>query len=262
MRFGMGGAGMVIVPIVGHPVSQVRSPVLFNARFHDRGIAGVMVGIDVLPDAAASFIDALRAWRDTPGCVVTMPYKQQFAGLVDQRTARADLLDAVNVIRRAPDGRLSADMLDGDGFMAAAVGHGFAPAGRTASVVGAGGAGAAIALALRDAGAASVHLTDIVPGRAATLAGRLGAPVTADPADPATLDLIVNASQAGMDGASMPACDLTALRPTCLVADLVTQPEMTLFLLAAERRGLAIQRGTETAEGQCQALGQFLGVWP
>jgi shikimate dehydrogenase len=253
---------MVIVPIVGHPVSQVRSPVLFNARFQDRGIAGLMVGIDVLPEAAAGFIDALRAWRDTPGCVVTMPYKQQFAGLVDQRTARAELLGAVNVIRRAPDGRLSADMLDGDGFLAAAIGHGFAPAGSLAAVVGAGGAGAAIALALRDAGAARVHLTDIVPGRAAALAARLGAPVTADAADPAALDLIVNASQAGMDGTSQPACDLAALPAGCLVADLVTQPALTPFLQAAERRGLTIQRGAETAEGQCEALGRFLGVWP
>lgn len=30
--------GVVIVPIVGHPMSRVQSPGLFNARFRDRGI--------------------------------------------------------------------------------------------------------------------------------------------------------------------------------------------------------------------------------
>jgi shikimate dehydrogenase len=256
--------GVVIVPIVGHPVSQVQSPGLFNARFRDRGIDALMVGIDLAVDRVPQFIRALRDWRDTPGCVVTMPFKQEMAALVDVRSARAELLGTVNVIRRDADGRLCADMLDGDGFLAAAADHGFTPAGRRAAIIGAGGAGSAIALALRDAGADGVHVMDIVQDRARALAARLGGPVSADLPDPGSLDLIVNASQAGMDGATMPIAEdaMRLLRPDCLVAEMVTKPETTSFLAVALGLGLRVQRGAETAAWQTEQLGRFLGLWP
>ncbi len=255
--------GVVIVPIVGHPVSQAASPALFNPRFSDRGIDAVMVGVDLLPDLAPGFIQALRDWRDTPGCIVTMPFKTVFAGLVDRRSARAELLGAVNVIRREPGGSLYGDMLDGDGCLGAAASHGFIPAGRRAWVIGAGGAGSAIALALRDGGVASLHVTDSDPHRAWELAKRLGPPALVGVPDPGSLDFLVNATSAGMDCATLPATMelLGGLPGHCLVAELVTQPATTPLLRAALQLGLTVQTGVETAAAQTETFGRILGLW-
>jgi shikimate dehydrogenase len=105
---------------------------------------------------------------------------------------------------------------------------------------------------------------DIVEDRARAVAACLGGPVSAGLPDPASLDLIVNASQAGMDGATMPvAADaMRRLRADCLVAEMVTKPEITPFLALAHDLGHRVQRGAETAAGQTEQLGRFLGLWP
>jgi shikimate 5-dehydrogenase len=51
------------------------------------------------------------------------------------------------------------------------------------------------------------------------------------------------------------------LQPDCLVAEMVTKPEITSFLAVALGLGLRVQCGAETAAGQTEQLGRFLGLW-
>ena len=75
-------------------------------------------------------------------------------------------------------------LFDGIGFVAALRHAGFEPRGRRALLVGAGGAGVAIATALADAGVSMLSLFDAVPTRAAEVPARLAMhyPVELQPA--------------------------------------------------------------------------------
>jgi shikimate 5-dehydrogenase len=65
----------------------------------------------------------------------------------------------VSVIRRSPDGTWHGDMLDGLAFVKAQKDHGAQPEGARVLLVGAGGAGSAIAIALLEAGVANSSST-------------------------------------------------------------------------------------------------------
>ncbi|WP_246793396.1 shikimate dehydrogenase family protein [Burkholderia perseverans] len=259
-----------LVAIVGSPIAQVKSPQNFNDWFARQGRDASMIPIDLDGDSLEPFVDALRAWRNLRGCVVTVPYKQRMAARLDALSERAEALACVNVIRREHDGRLVGDIVDGDGFLNAARQHGFEAAGARALVVGAGGVGSAIAWALCEQGAAALTITDLDAARAARLRELLARRYPATAIDPhfdtlAPFDLVVNASPAGMDGYAalpLPVAMLATLRGGTLAADVVTAPEVTRFLELARGAGCRIQTGAEMAFAQFGNLGAFMNVTP
>src|SRR6185312_4017913 len=96
--------------------------------------------------------------------------------------------------------------------------------GRRALVVGAGGVGTAIAFAIAEAKAGSVHVSDIAQDRAADLARRLeaaGTPSGTSPAAAKGFDLIVNASPIGMKESDPISIDPEGLTADALAGDVV-----------------------------------------
>ena len=87
-----------VVAVIGHPITQVKSPENFNRFFADQQLDSVMIPVDIAPEAVADFLQALRGWHNMSGVLVTVPHKQRAAALVDELTPRAQHLNAVNVI--------------------------------------------------------------------------------------------------------------------------------------------------------------------
>ena len=83
------------------------------------------------------------------GVNVTIPHKDAALALADETTEAAQAIGAANTLT-FEDGRIHADNTDAPGLLAAL---GEPVAGRSALVLGAGGAGRAAAWALRTAGA-------------------------------------------------------------------------------------------------------------
>ncbi len=259
-----------LVAIVGTPIQQVKSPENFNAHFAEKGTDIAMIAMDVRASEIDACVELIRGWNNLRGCVVTVPYKQQFASRVDSLTVRAAALGVVNVVRRYPDGRLTGDMVDGFGFVEAARTHGFEVSGCCALVVGAGGVGSAIAYALCEEGARSIALIESDPERLSGLATTLGRSfpdieIVQGCYDLSAFDLVVNATPVGMgaDGAlplDLPM--LETLAASTFVADVVTLPAMTPFLAFARERGCKVQTGPEMARAQLSYLGAAMGVMP
>jgi shikimate dehydrogenase len=259
-----------LLAIVGSPIAQVKSPHNFNAWFERHGKDASMIPVDLDARSVGPFIEAMRAWRNLRGCVVTVPYKQDMAARVDVLSDRARALGCVNVIRREVDGTLIGDMVDGDGFINAARAHGFDPAGARALVIGAGGVGSAIAWSLCEHGAKSITLTDLDTSRTRRLRTLLAAHFPAvdtgtDFESLASFDLVVNASPVGMAGNEtlpLPRDLMATLRADILVADVVTSPDVTRFLDVARDAGCRIQTGAEMALAQFGNLGAFMKMTP
>ncbi|WP_114376548.1 shikimate dehydrogenase [Elioraea thermophila] len=234
--------------VFGWPVAHSRSPRLHGFWLDRHRIDGAYVPLPVRPDR---FADAVRALRDLGfrGGNVTIPHKEAAFAVCDRVTRRAERAGAVNTLVFDADGTIAGDNTDGWGFLESlrtAI-PALDLAGRTAVVLGAGGAARAIAAALLDEGA-QVALVNRTPDRAAALARALGGAIAAHAWDavhallPAA-DLLINTTALGMKGTPSPVLPLERLPDHAIVADIVYVPRRTGLLCAAERRGLCTVGG-------------------
>lgn len=255
------------IPLIGHPIKQVRTPPAINDYLSACGLDAVMIAADIRPDAIEAFMLAARGWENCIGISVTVPHKQAALRLIDDATERAKRVGAVNIIRRSDDGRLLGDMVDGLAFVAAMKDQRAQVQGADCLLVGAGGAGSAIAHALADAGVRSLAVVDIDQVRQDTLAAQLAGlyrrvAIRGGPPDSGEFDLIVNASTLGMRGSDPQPFDVRRLRTDGLAADVVTRPNITPFLEEARRIGRRTLTGEDMALAQLPFQATHLGFPP
>ena len=245
---------------LGHPIAQARSPQLINPMFRDRGVDAVMVAIDVAPKDLDAAIAGFKVMANVDGIVVTVPHKAAVVPHVDVPRTTAKAVGALNVMRREADGRWTGDMLDGMGFVAGMRKRGHAPEGRSILLLGAGGAGAAVAHALAGSGIRRISIFDVDNGRARRLVERLRelhGTVEAEIAAPVPNghDTIVNATPLGMKASDPMPMDTKLLTPDHLVVDVIMKPPVTPFLVEAKRLGCRVHEGAHMLDGQ---IGEFV----
>lgn len=248
--------------IIGDPISQVRSPEVFTARFAQAGIDAVMLPMHVPIARFDEIVPALLALGNLDGLLVTIPFKARMARFTTRVGAAAGCIGAVNALRREHDGTWTGDMFDGAGFVRAAERKGERILGRCVALFGAGGAGSAIAHALCDAGVASIDVIDIDRSKADTLVQRLRAafPDTRlhAPSSPsADVDMIVNATPLGMRGSDPMPADVGALSADTLVGDVVITDSPTPLIRHAMKFGCRVVEGRDMHAGQVDAILTF-----
>jgi shikimate dehydrogenase len=192
--------------VLGHPVAHSRSPAIQNAAFAAAGLDWRYVKLPVLPELFDETVRGLPG-SGFRGANVTIPHKLAALRLADAASPAAAAIGAANTLTFA-GGRIEADNTDAGGFLDAL---GEPARGTRALVLGAGGAGRAVAWALREAGAASVAVWNRTPERAAALAEELGTDHASAAPDPARVDLLVNATSVGLDRSAGDAEALSAL---------------------------------------------------
>lgn len=238
-----------IYPIVGDPIAQVKSPVSMTRGFEERGCDAIVVPLHVASADLDQVMRALSAARNVDGVIATVPHK--FAAFRHAATAteRSRVLEAANLLRRGRDGTWHADMVDGLSFVKAAVGAGARLAGGRALLVGAGGAGSAIGLALLDAGVSELAVHDASPARRDDLIRRLAGvhpgKVVPGSAEATGVDIAVNATPAGMRAGDPLPISATTLAPATFVGDVITAPEVTPLLAAARAIGCPTSTGLD-----------------
>src|SRR5581483_11837586 len=154
---------------------------------------------------------------------------------------------------------------DGAGCLLGMRASGLDPKGRSIMLLGAGGAGSAVADALAEAGAASIAIFDLVESKSTALAEKVGRShpgcrVLARPPTLAGIDVLVNATPVGMapgDGLPM---ELASLDAALFVADIVPHPEVTPLLALARRSGCRTMQGKAMVVGQSDAILRFFGL--
>ncbi|MCP3382398.1 shikimate dehydrogenase [Bradyrhizobium sp. CCGUVB4N] len=235
--------------IVGDPIAQVRSPAGVSAEFAARGHDGILVPVQVATADLPELLSVAGRLMNLDGIVVTIPHKFACYQACASTTERAHFLRTVNLMRRRADGSWHGDMVDGLGFVGAARAKGIDPRGMRALLVGAGGAGSAIALALVEAGVSELAIHDTAAERRDALVGRLNglgkAPVRAGTVDPAGFDFVANATPAGMKQGDPQPVDVTRLAPSAYCGCVITKPEISPFIAAARALGCVTATGTD-----------------
>ena len=221
-----------LLGVIGHPIAHSLSPPMHNAAFAvDRKDAGeaeyVYVAMDVrserLPDAVAG-LSALGF----VGFNVTMPHKEAVLPLVDELDETARLTGAVNTVVIGKGGSLRGLNTDGSGFVEACGEAEVSFAGRRVLILGAGGAAAAIAVAVLGEGASWLCIANRTGWRAGELRAKLsevalGAEVLTCAIDEVggvmeKVEVLINATYLGMkegDPLPFPAGSLSAEKIVC-----------------------------------------------
>jgi shikimate dehydrogenase len=259
-------AAKALVGLIGAGIQRSLSPALHEEEARQQGLRlhYQLIDLDAAPEGAAALPMLLEAVRvmGFAGCNITYPCKQAILPLLDELSDEARAMGAVNtVVNRG--GRLIGHNTDGSGWS-----HGFRRAMPGADLIrcvllGAGGAGAAVAHAVLRLGAAELRIVDREPARAQDLALALQtlyrqAKVSAVAEVAQALQGasgLIHATPTGMD--KLPGLPLPAelLSPTLWVSEIVYFPLDTALLQAARARGCA------TADGGGMAVGQAIGAF-
>jgi shikimate dehydrogenase len=208
-------------------------PALMNALLERRGVDAIYVPLQVPPEHLAAIIAGMRHLRDFAGFCVTMPHKAAVAQLCDVLLPNAQACGVVNAVRIDPDGQLIGETFDGMGMVQAITAHRALDAATRVLLVGAGGVGQAIAVALALAGVGCLAITNRTQVKADDLARRVrrAAPACIVEAraavDPTGFDIVINATSLGQNGQGPLPIEVSRLSETALVADVVSVPERT-----------------------------------
>ncbi|WP_100964825.1 shikimate dehydrogenase [Bosea sp. FBZP-16] len=254
-----------VYALLADPVHHVLTPQKLNALMQERGHDGVMVPVHVAPADLDTVVAGLKGMKSLGGFVVTVPHKTAIVALCDEVSRQAQLVGAVNCVRRAADGRLIGEILDGLGFVAGLRREGFEPSGRRVLLLGAGGAANAVAFALAEAGVASLAIANRTRAKSQDLARRLAQAfpelrVELDNPDSAECDIVVNGTSLGLAAGDALPVDASRLSPDYIVADVIMQPRLTALLAAAQARGCRIHYGLPMLECQLELMADFMGM--
>jgi len=257
-----GSSRRILVGLIGANIQQSLSPALHEDAFAAIGMVGHyhLMDVDALPGRKLEDLLAAARTAGLAGVNVTFPFKEAVIPLLDAVSDEARQIGAVNTVVIDGNGRTTGHNTDRSGFRAAFIEAFGKDAARGKAVVqlGAGGAGRAVAFALRDLGVASLGLYDRDTERAKKLCADLGPcakPLDAPEPAAANAAGIVNATPIGMQG--HPGVPMTpdVVRAGQFVADVIYTPLETEFVKAAKARGARTMGGA----GMCvhQAVDAF-----
>jgi shikimate dehydrogenase len=236
--------------LVGSGIAKSPSPVMHQAAMQASGVEGTYVIRDLAPSEIDAFVTELREGRYT-GCNVTTPYKAVMAARCDYLEGDAESLGVVNTIS-VRGGRLLGVTTDADGFELALSEESMWPRqGATALVLGAGGAAAAVALALTRVPLLRLRIAARRDAAAADLVDRLrgSGDIATVPWDRGAIAatsrhsaIVVNATPVGLE--SLP-FDPRSVPAACSVVDLRYRPRPIDVVAAAIETGHRASDGLE-----------------
>ena len=242
-----------LLGLIGTPVGHSKSPAMYNYCFDKYGLNCAYLAFDVPMEKVEEAVNALRTFN-VMGANVTMPLKNAVIPYLDEVSAASQAIGSVNTIVNK-DCKLTGYVTDGMGYTGELRRGGVEIAGKTVTLLGAGGAASAIAIEAALEGAKEIRVfnkRDAFWERALNNLETIGKAAPAckislnDLDDAEALrasidssDILTNATRVGMkplDDQSL-ITDTSLFRPGLIVTDVVYDPEETKLLREAKAAG-------------------------
>ena len=236
-----------LAAVVANPIKHSISPFIHNSAFEATNTNGVYLAWEVDATELAETVANIRRYQ-MYGINLSMPYKEQVIPYLDQLSAEACLIGAVNTVVNR-EGTLIGYNTDGKGFFKSL--PSFKISRKRLVLLGAGGAAKAIlAQAILDGvsqisvfvRSSSMEKTrpylEKIQNATGFRVDLFALEDVQDLQDSITqADLLVNATSVGMDGSSQPIPTSIVLPEKLMVADVIYQPFETPFLKWAKEQG-------------------------
>ncbi len=243
-----------LIGLLGYPVEHTASPAMHNAALKHLGLKYIYVPLSIPPENLLEAVKALKV-LGFQGFNVTIPHKKNIIKYLDEADYHARLVGGVNTVVRKDNAFLGYNT-DGEGFIRSLEEKGVNLEGKTVFLIGAGGAGWAIAFAIMKKKPRRLFILNRNMDNVEALRIRLSMafrkstiltlPHKKEPLK-FTLqvtDILINATPVGMDGNSIPFdLDLKQLPSHAVVYDLIYSPPLTPLLKICKERGLKVING-------------------
>ncbi|ORU00789.1 Shikimate 5-dehydrogenase I alpha [Anaerovibrio sp. JC8] len=258
--------------VIGNPVAHSLSPVFQNAAIEAAGLDYIYTAFPVADGQLGKAIQGMKAFGIC-GLNVTIPHKEQVMKHLDHVDKDAEILGAVNTIVNK-DGVLTGYNTDVKGFIGGMKQLGYAPKGKHAVLLGAGGAARAVIWGLIQEGVASLTIGVRNVPKVRPLVEYFSKYMEITLLDWQTEDfemalekaeLLVNATPLGMCPyvEAMPPVNWDRVKPGILVYDIIYTPAETLFLKTAKEHGCKVLNGEAMLVGQgAESLRLWTGIEP
>jgi len=257
--------------MLGHPVAENPIDLMFDAVYAHYGLPWQFWKNDIATEADLALAVKALVPLGYRGMGITVPWKVAVMPLLDEVDDDVRAIGAANYLT-VEEGRLIGHNNDGKGVIKAI--EKVKPlAGQRVVMLGAGGAGRAMAVEIAWAGAA--HLTLVTRRQeqgeevAATVTRVSGVPAVWQPWQgevvvPAGTTMLMNATHLGCAPELEPVpVRWDTVDPTCLVVDVITNPRITPFLATARERGCPVVDGVEMlVQLAMQIFQRWTGVTP
>lgn len=262
----------VLTGLIGRGIARSRTPEMHMAEARAQGLRSVyrIIDVDMLPSSDQNLRDIVHAAEVTgfSGLNVTYPFKMQAIPLIDKLSPNAAAVGSVNTIVFR-DGKRYGHNTDLWGFAESFRQNMPDISLESVLLIGAGGAGVAVAHALADCGALRLKIYDLDQVRCEKLADQVKANrpgvivetvFAIEEAVTDGLSGVVNASPVGMVKSPGTPFPIHLLRPDMWVADIVYLPLETELLAGARRFGCRVLPGSGMAVFQAvRAFELFTG---
>ncbi len=236
--------------LLGNPIGHTLSPLIHNEAFHQVGMEGVYIPIQVEDGYLEEVLTGLCFMENLLGFNITIPFKEMAVRFMDMSSEEVKLIGAINTVKRG-EKKLIGFNTDWSGFLRALDEEwGEDLEGRRAMVMGGGGAARAVIYALntRDVGEITVALRSWIKGE--RLKEEMSwAPISlvlfhkAEIEDAlGDVDLLINATPLGLHNEPMP-FSLERMKRNAFVMDLVYNPPVTPLIMEARSMGISSCNG-------------------
>jgi len=233
------------------PAAENPTVAMVEAAYRHHGLDWRYINCEVLPKDLGDAVKGARAmgWA---GFNCSLPHKVAVIEHLDGLGASAEVIGAVNcAVRR--DGKFIGENTDGKGFLQSLL-EVIDPNGKKAVIFGAGGAARACAVEMALAGLTHLTVVNRNPERGKVLVDLINSKTPAiaelvvwnhNVTVPTDTAIVVNATSIGLypDIEARLDLDMTSIKPSMAVADIIPNPPRTLFIRDSEARGCRVIDG-------------------
>ena len=241
----MGVNGLTrLVFLAGDPIDHAKGFTEYAEALADAGLNAAYLPVHVPLGQLGQFLAGLLHVRNVVGVVATIPHKQE-ARAVARPDATARRAGSANLLRPAADGSgWECSMVDGAGFLAAMDTADMRLQSRRVQILGAGGAGRAVTMAVAERNPALLSVNDVNQGRAEALVADVARefPDVKTESGLGPSDVLVNCSPTGMGHDTALPIEIDLIPRGGDVYDVVNRAD-TPLLVAAARLGCRTDYG-------------------
>lgn len=235
---------MIKAAVIGNPIAHSLSPIIHNYFLQEFKINGIYEAIKITKEDLKLEVSNLIN-QGYAGFNVTIPHKEEIYKLCHYKSKAAQITKAVNTVVICEDKKLFGHNSDVDGFLNNLKKSqiNFSLKDKNAFVIGAGGAARAIIYSLIKENVKEIFLTNRNQERAQNLIAdfsqfNIKINFCEMPDFEKRLincDLLINSTSLGMQGCAELKIDLSLIKESAIIYDIVYKPLMTNLLLAAQK---------------------------
>lgn len=233
--------------IIGNPVHHSFSPHMQTKAFQAIGLNAVYLPFLIEEYQLPALLDAFKI-AGVQGFNVTVPYKEKIIPFLDKVSIAAQSLGSVNTVLYEND-TWHGFSTDGSGFVRSLENAGISLKAKKILLVGAGGAGKAIALSLIHQEIAEITILNRTKEKTEILSSLINKiqpelPVFTSFTNSSRFDILVNSTSVGMKDNQCPVAD-NLVEISDRVVDIIYNPPQTPLIKKALKKEIPCMNGID-----------------